>query len=63
MDALKIKTRLAQVESDLASLEGSFGNPRVAANQQAMKELKGKYEQGKRDLAELMSAWEAKAQT
>jgi ATP-binding cassette subfamily F protein 3 len=62
MTVAEMEQKIARLESDLASLEGSFGNPRVAANAQAMKELKGKYETGKRELAELMAAWEAKAE-
>ncbi|MCL2648732.1 MAG: ABC-F family ATP-binding cassette domain-containing protein [Phycisphaerales bacterium] len=58
----ELEQKITQMESDLASLEESFANPRVTANPQAMKELAGKYEQGKRDLAELMAAWEAKAE-
>jgi ATP-binding cassette subfamily F protein 3 len=57
----EIEDKIARLESDLASLEGSFANPRVAANPSAMKELQAKYDQGKKDLAELMATWEAKA--
>ncbi|MCL2639461.1 MAG: ABC-F family ATP-binding cassette domain-containing protein [Phycisphaerales bacterium] len=62
MTVADLELAITRLEGDLASLEGSFGNPQVAANQQAMKELMSKYEQGKRDLAELMTAWEAKAE-
>jgi ATP-binding cassette subfamily F protein 3 len=57
----EIENKIARLESDLASLEGSFANPRVAANPGAMKELQARYDQGKKDLAELMATWEAKA--
>ena len=63
MTVAEMEQKIARLESDLASLEGSFANPRLAANAQAMKELTGKYERGKRDLAELMAAWEAKAES
>ena len=61
MSVQEMEQRIARLESDLASLEGSFGNPKLAANAQAMKELQGKYDAGKKELAELMAAWEAKA--
>ena len=35
----------------------AFANPKVAANPQALKELKGKYEVKKRMLADLTAAW------
>jgi ATP-binding cassette subfamily F protein 3 len=56
-----MEKQIGKLEETLASLEGSFSNPKVAANPQAMKELQTKYAQGKKDLAELMSAWEIKA--
>ncbi len=58
----QIEQAVAKLEETLASLEGSFSNPKVAANPQAMKELKGKYDQAKKDLAEHMAAWEAKGE-
>ncbi len=58
----EIEQAIAKLEETLASLEGSFTNPRVASNPQAMKELKAKYDQAKKDLAEHMAAWETKAQ-
>jgi ATP-binding cassette subfamily F protein 3 len=57
----EMEKQIGKLEETLASLEGSFSNPKVAANPQAMKELQTKYAQGKKDLAELMSAWEIKA--
>jgi hypothetical protein len=57
----ELEGRVGKLEEQLASLEGSFGNPKVAANPQAMKELQTKYDAGKKELAELMAAWEAKA--
>jgi ATP-binding cassette subfamily F protein 3 len=57
----QMEAEIAKLEESLASLEGSFTNPKVAANPQAMKELQAKYAQGKKDLADLMSAWEIKA--
>jgi ATP-binding cassette subfamily F protein 3 len=57
----EVEQKISRLESDLASLEGSFANPKVAANPAAMKELQAKYDQGKKDLAELMATWEAKA--
>jgi ATP-binding cassette subfamily F protein 3 len=58
----QMEQQIAKLESDLASLEGSFSNPKVAANPQGLKELQSKYDAGKKDLAELMLAWEQKAQ-
>ncbi len=57
----ELEGRVGKLEEQLASLEGSFGNPKVAANPQAMKELQTKYQAGKKELEELMAAWEAKA--
>jgi ATP-binding cassette subfamily F protein 3 len=57
----EIEQKIARLESDLASLEGSFANPKVAANPAAMKDLQARYDQAKKDLAELMASWEAKA--
>ena len=61
MTVQEMEQRIARLESDLASLEGSFTNPKLAANPPAMKELQTKYDTGKKELAELMAAWEAKA--
>ncbi len=58
----QMEQQIARLESDLASLEGSFSNPKVAANPQGMKELQSKYAAAKQDLTELMQAWEQKAQ-
>jgi ATP-binding cassette subfamily F protein 3 len=58
----ELEGRVGKLEEQLASLEGSFGNPKVAANPQAMKELQAKYDAGKKELEELMAAWEAKAE-
>ncbi len=63
LSAPQMEKEIAKLEETLASLEGAFGNPKVASNPQAMKELQTKYNQGKKDLAELMSAWEIKAET
>jgi ATP-binding cassette, subfamily F, member 3 len=60
MTLQEIEGKISKLEEALASLEGSFTNPKVAANPQAMKELQQKYDQGKKDLAEHMAAWEAK---
>jgi len=62
MSMEQIEKAIANFEETLAHLEGSFANPKVAANPQAMKELKGKYEQAKKDLAEHMAAWEMKGE-
>ena len=61
MSVQEMEQRIARLESDLASLEGSFTNPKLAANPPAMKELQTKYDTGKKELAELMAAWESKA--
>jgi ATP-binding cassette subfamily F protein 3 len=58
----QMEKEIAKLEETLASLEGSFSNPKVASNPQAMKELQGKYDQGKKDLVDLMAAWEIKAE-
>jgi ATP-binding cassette, subfamily F, member 3 len=58
----EIEGAITKLEVLLADLEASFGNPKVAANVQAMKELQAKYERAKRDLAEHMGAWEVKAE-
>lgn len=61
LSVAQMEKEISKLEETLASLEGSFSNPKVAANPQAMKELQNKYTQGKKDLAELMAAWEIKA--
>jgi ATP-binding cassette, subfamily F, member 3 len=58
----EIEKAIARLEEELANLEASFGNPKVAAHPQALKELQRKYEQGKKDLAEHMAAWEIKSE-
>jgi ATP-binding cassette, subfamily F, member 3 len=58
----EIEEAISKLEVLLADLEASFGNPKVAANAQAMRELQRKYEQAKKDLAEHMAAWEMKAE-
>ena len=60
MSVAEIEKAISKLEETLASLEGSFGNPRVAANPDAMKELQAKYSQAKKDLADHMAAWEVK---
>ena len=62
MTVQQIEQAIAKIEENLANLEGSFANPRVAANPQAMKELRAKYDHGKKDLAEHMAAWEVKGE-
>ncbi|HVS73011.1 MAG TPA: ATP-binding cassette domain-containing protein [Phycisphaerae bacterium] len=57
----QLEQQISKLEETLASLEGSFANPKVAANPQAMKELRSQYDAGKKDLADLMTAWESKA--
>lgn len=57
-----IEKAITKLEETLASLEGSFANPKVAANPQAMKELRAKYDQARKDLTEHMAAWEAKGE-
>jgi ATP-binding cassette subfamily F protein 3 len=61
LSVAQMEKEIGKLEETLASLEGSFSNPKVAANPQAMKELQNKYTLGKKDLAELMAAWEIKA--
>ena len=58
----QMEKEISKLEESLASLEGSFSNPKVAANPQARKELQAKYAQGKKDLSDLMAAWEIKAE-
>jgi ATP-binding cassette subfamily F protein 3 len=58
----QMEAEIGKLEETLASLEGSFANPKLAANPQAMKELQAKYDQGKKDLADLMTAWEIKVE-
>jgi ATP-binding cassette subfamily F protein 3 len=55
-----IERQIAETERNIQSLEGSFGNPKVAANPAAMKELRAKYDAAKSTLADLMAAWESK---
>lgn len=62
MSVQQMESEISKLEESLASLEGSFSNPKVAANPQAMKELQAKYAAGKKDLADLMAAWEVKAE-
>jgi ATP-binding cassette, subfamily F, member 3 len=62
MSLPEIEAAIGRLEESLANLEASFGNPRVAANPQALKELQRKYEQGKKDLAEHLTAWEIKGE-
>jgi ATP-binding cassette subfamily F protein 3 len=57
----QLEQQISKLEETLASLEGSFANPKVAANPQAMKELRSQYDAGKKDLADLMTTWESKA--
>ena len=62
MSLQDLEKAIGKLEETLASLEGSFANPRVVANPQALKELQGKYDRAKKDLAEHMAAWEAKGE-
>ena len=62
MSLKMIEEAITKLEESLAHLEASFGNPKVAANPQAMKELQAKYERAKKDLAEHLAAWEAKGE-
>ena len=62
MSIPEIEKAISRLEEELANLEASFGNPRVAANPQAMKELQNKYDAGKKDLADHMAAWEVKSE-
>jgi ATP-binding cassette, subfamily F, member 3 len=62
LSVTEIENAIAQLEADLADIESSFADPRIAANPQALKELQQKYEQGKKDLAEHMTAWEIKSE-
>jgi len=56
-----VERQISETEVLIASLEGSFGNPKVAANPGAMRELRTKYDAAKMALADLMAAWEAKS--
>ena len=58
----QIEGQIINIEATIHSLEDSFANPRVAANAQAMKDLRLKYDRAKRDLVELNLAWEIKAE-
>ena len=62
LSVAEIEKAITRLEDELAHLEASFGNPKVAAHPQALKELQRKYDQGKKDLAEHMTAWEIKAE-
>ena len=62
MSLKEIEEAITKLEESLAHLEASFGNPKVAAHPQAMKELQAKYERAKKDLAEHLAAWEAKGE-
>ena len=43
MSVAELEKAIGKIEEDLAGLEAAFGNPRVAANVQAMRELQAKY--------------------
>ncbi len=58
----QIESQIATLESDIASLEESFANPKLAANQQAVRDLRQKYDAKKREVAELNAVWEIKAE-
>jgi len=58
----QMESQISTLEMDLASLADSFANPRLAAQPQAMRELQQKYNNKKKDLAELTAAWEIKAE-
>jgi ATP-binding cassette subfamily F protein 3 len=58
----QIEKAIGKLEEELAYLEASFGNPKLAANVQAMKELQRQYDEKKKDLAEHMMAWEVKGE-
>jgi ATP-binding cassette, subfamily F, member 3 len=58
----QMEAQIGSLERDIASLEESFANPKLAANPQAVKDLRQKYDAKKRDLQELTAAWEIKAE-
>ncbi len=62
MSVAELEKAIGKLEESLAHLEASFGNPRVAAHPQAMKELQAKYAQAKKELAEHLAAWEIKGE-
>jgi ATP-binding cassette subfamily F protein 3 len=57
----ELEGRIMEAEGELQSLDASFANPRVAANPQALRELKSTYDKKKQQLASLNAAWESRA--
>lgn len=58
----ELESRIIHLEGEVSAMEARFGDPKVAANPQAMRELQEGYERGKRELGELNAAWELKAE-
>ena len=62
MSMEEIEHKIMNLEGEVADLEAAFGNPNVAANPAALKELERKYAVKKREVAELTSVWEMKGE-
>jgi ATP-binding cassette, subfamily F, member 3 len=63
MTVKEIEVQIMNAEHEVAEIEASFGDPKVASNASAMQVLQGKYKSKKNDLAELNRIWELKIET
>jgi ATP-binding cassette subfamily F protein 3 len=63
MSVKDIELQIMYAEHEIAEIEGSFSDPKVASNAAAMQVLQGKYKVKKNELAELNRIWEIKIET
>jgi ATP-binding cassette subfamily F protein 3 len=60
MTVADIEKAIMNTEHEIAELEGSFADPRIASNNAAMVAIRGKYDAKKKELEELNRVWEIK---
>lgn len=61
MTLAQIEAEIARTEKEITDIEISFALPEIASNRSELAKTQAKYDIKKRELNELMAAWEAKA--